>query len=156
MLHLRPMLEEELSGYLAFNTEESAKEMATMFAIPLEKARQVIEGQIAQRLPNGINSEENYLFCLEMAQDSTPVLIGYLWFSINREDSFAWVEAIDILAPFQNQGYGGEVLALAEEFLAAQEIRSISLHVAGFNQRAFRFYQRHGYQITGYNMKKNW
>jgi len=156
MLQLRPMQEEKLGGYLAFNNEESAKEMATMFAIPLERARQVIEGQTAQRLPNGLNSEDNYLFCLEMAQDSGHELIGYLWFSINREDSFAWVEAIDILAPFQNRGYGGEMLALAEDFLAAQGIRSISLHVAGINQRAFRFYQRHGYQITGYNMKKNW
>jgi len=43
-----------------------------------------------------------------------------------------------------------------EEQVATQGIRSMSLHVFGQNQRALRFYQRHGYKITGYNMKKNW
>ena len=63
---------------------------------------------------------------------------------------------LKLFAPFQNQGYGVEVLSLAEVQLAAQGIHSMSLQVAGTNQRAQRFYQRNGYKITGYNMKKNW
>lgn len=83
-------------------------------------------------------------------------MIGYLWYSINQEEGFAWLEEIDLFAPFQNQGYGGDVMRLMEKQLATQGIHSISLHVAGTNQRALRFYQRNGYKITGYNMKKNW
>jgi len=156
MLQLHPMRADELSSYLAFNNEASAIEMAANYAIELEKAQQVIVAQTAARLPAGVDSEDDCLFCLELERDFGHELIGYLWFSINRAECFAWLEAIDILAPFQNHGYGSAALALAEEQLSAQGIRRMSLHVAGTNQRALRFYQRQGYGMTGYNLKKNW
>jgi ribosomal protein S18 acetylase RimI-like enzyme len=48
------------------------------------------------------------------------------------------------------------VLTLVEQTLSAQGIRSLSLHVFGKNQRAFRRYQKSGFWVTGYNMTKRW
>ncbi|MEZ4860988.1 MAG: GNAT family N-acetyltransferase [Caldilineaceae bacterium] len=104
----------------------------------------------------GINTPDNYFYTIEREENAEHEQIGYLWYPVNREDRFAWLDGIELFAPFQNQGYGVEVLGLAEVQLAAQGIRSMSLQVAGTNQRAQRFYQRNGYKITGYNMKKNW
>jgi len=150
------MSEEGFIAYAAFCIAAYADDMAANFDLPLEKARQVATDQLSGRLPHGINTEGNHFYCIERESDAGQALIGYLWFSINREEGFAWLEAIDLFAPFQNQGHGSEVLALAEALLSAQGIRSTSLHVFGTNQRALRFYQRQGYKITGYNMKKKW
>ena len=156
MLSLRPLQENAFSDYLAFSIEEYAKEMAINFELPLEKAREVASAQATGQLVDGVNTPGNYFYRIEHEEDDRREQIGYLWYSINREEGFAYLESIDIFEPFQNQGYGTEVIRLAEEQLAAQGIRSMRLHVFGANQRALRFYQRHGYKITGYKMKKNW
>lgn len=156
MLSLKPMQEEAFAAYLAFIIEEGAKEMVANFDLPLEKARQVASTQTTGRLAEGINTPGNYLYHIEREEQGEYTAIGYLWYSVNREEGYAWLDGIDLFESFQNQGYGGEVIRLAEEQLAAQGIRSMSLHVAGTNQRAQRFYQRQGYRITGYTMKKNW
>lgn len=156
MVSLKPLPENAFSDYLAFSIEAYAEEMATNFSLPLEKTRQIATAQATVQLTEGIHTPGNYFYWIACEENIGPELIGYLWYSINREEGFAWLESIDLFAPFQNQGYGGEVIKLAQEQLAAQGIRSMRLHVFGENQRALRFYQRHGYKITGYNMKKNW
>lgn len=156
MLHLRPLPEDAFNDYLAFSIEEYAKEMATNFDLSLEKARQIATAQAAGRLVEGIHTPGNHFYQIEREKSGACELIGYLWYSINHDEGYAYLEAIDLVASFQNQGYGAEVMHLMEERLTAQGIRSMSLHVAGTNQRALRFYQRQGYRITGYNMKKDW
>lgn len=156
MLQLSPFQANDFNDYLAFNIEAYASEMAAIFELALEKAHQVAQEQTIARLPDGVNTPGNYFYHIEREENARRERIGYLWYSINQAEGFAWLEAIDLFAPFQNQGHGGEVLALAEKLLATQGIRSMSLHVFGTNQRALRFYQRQGYKITGYNMKKNW
>lgn len=156
MVSLKPLEENAFNDFLAFSIQEYAKEMAANLDLPLEKARQVATTQATGRLAEGVHTPGNYFYRIEREEDAGHELIGYLWYSINQEEGFAWLEAIDLFAPFQNQGYGGDVMRLMEEQLATQGIHRMSLHVAGTNQRALRFYQRNGYKITGYNMKKNW
>ncbi|MFN8441611.1 MAG: GNAT family N-acetyltransferase [Caldilineaceae bacterium] len=156
MISLKLLQENAFSDFLAFSIEEYAKEMASNFDLPLEKAREVATMQATGRLAEGVNTPGNFFYHIERQESNGRELIGYLWYSINPNEGYAYLESIDLFTPFQNQGVGGEVLRLMEEQLATQDIRSMSLHVAGTNQRALRFYQRHGYKITGYNMKKNW
>lgn len=156
MLQLRPLPANDFNDYLAFTIEAYASAMAANFELPLEKARQVAQEQTTARLPAGVNTPGNYFYHIEREANARREPLGYLWYSINQAEGFAWLEAIDLFAPFQNQGCGGEVFALTEAQLATQGIRSMSLHVFGTNQRALRFYQRQEYKITGYNMKKNW
>jgi ribosomal protein S18 acetylase RimI-like enzyme len=156
MIQLKPLPEDAFSAYLAFVIEEYAQQIAINFDLPIEKARQVAMTQTTGRLTEGIHTPDNYFYGIERAANGECELIGYLWYSVNQAESFAFLDAIDLFAPFQNQGYGAEVIRLMEEQLTTQGIRSMSLHVGGTNQRAQRFYQRHGYKITGYNLKKDW
>lgn len=156
MLHLRPLQENAFGDFLAFCIEECAKQIAANFDLPLEKARQVATMQTTGRLADGVNTPGSYFYHIERQEESEREPIGYLSYSINQEEGYAYLDSIDIFPPFQNQGHGADVMRLIEEQLATLGIRSMSLHVAGTNQRALRFYQRHGYKITGYNLNKNW
>lgn len=155
-LSLRPMRQEEWDAYLAHSIEEYAREIAENFELDLERARQSAQEQTSHRLKDGLQTPNFYAYCIEQETASARTRIGHLNFTINREEGFAWLDDIELDEPYRGQGYGGEVLSLVEQTLTAQGIRSLSLHVAGTNQRAFRRYQKSGFKITGYNMTKRW
>lgn len=156
MLILRPMEADELHGYLAAQIEAVAQENAESYQVELDRARQDAHRDLTELLVDGLETEGHFLYVVEQSGDTGRTPVGRVWFSIDGSGGFAWLESIEIDQPFQGQGLGGEVLALAEEELTRHGIRSISLHVAAANEAAYRFYQRNGFHTTAYNMDRNW
>jgi ribosomal protein S18 acetylase RimI-like enzyme len=155
-LSLRPMRAEEWDAYLSHNIEEYAHEIAINFEIDLDQARQSAQEQTQQRLNAGLQTPGFYAYCIEQETGSGRERIGHLSLSIHLEEGFAWLDDIELFESYRGRGYGGEVLTLVEQELSSQGIRSLSLHVFGSNQWAFRCYQKSGFKVTGYNMSKKW
>jgi ribosomal protein S18 acetylase RimI-like enzyme len=59
-----------------------------------------------------------------------------------------YIQTIVVFAEFQNRGFGGQLMAYAEEKIFNQS-PNVFLCVAHFNQRAQKFYERLGYQKVG-------
>jgi ribosomal protein S18 acetylase RimI-like enzyme len=156
MLHLRPMRADEFDAYSALFIEENAIEMAEIYEIGLESARANSMSIIERHFPDGVGSPDQYIYCVEQKSSSGSDHIGYIWFSINREEGYAWLCDIMLFEPYRGQGLGTQGLTLAEEILSSMGIRSMSLHVASNNPRAYKLYLKHGYKVTGYNMKREW
>lgn len=57
-----------------------------------------------------------------------------------------YLELLALLPPFQNQGLGAEILDWFEREALRAEARNLWVCASGFNQRALRFYQRHGFR----------
>ncbi len=138
-----------------------------MFQIDLDRAKESSRSTLTHRLTDGLNTAGNYFYCAERqtvieskrggaAQEAKNEIIGHLWISIDEKEHFAWLDSIEVVEQFRGQGMGAQMLALLEEVLSKRNIRSISLHVAAYNERALRLYQKHGYKFTGHNMKRDW
>lgn len=79
------------------------------------------------------------------------ILIGALTiFDLDKPS--AYIQNIDVKSRYQNKGYGSMLLNKAIEQLTTQE--SVSLYVAIENEKAMRFYRRHGFFIVLYVKKK--
>lgn len=65
-----------------------------------------------------------------------------------RGEQIGHIVTIDILPEARRTGLGTELMALAEQRLAASGCRRISLEVAVDNAGAIAFYQGHGYSIA--------
>ncbi len=59
-----------------------------------------------------------------------------------------YVNALAVFPQYQGQGLGGKLLSIAQERAQAVGCDTLSLQVFAENERAFRFYQRHGYELA--------
>lgn len=59
-----------------------------------------------------------------------------------------YLELLALLPPFQSLGIGAEILDWFEREALRAEARNLWVCASGFNQRALRFYQRHGFRET--------
>lgn len=57
--------------------------------------------------------------------------------------------AFRIRPEFRNAGLGSRMLAVAEKDLKKRGFKRVTLNVNQDNTEAIRFYERHGYHITG-------
>jgi len=57
-----------------------------------------------------------------------------------------YLELLAILPPFQNRGIGADILEWFEREALRAEARNLWVCASGFNERALRFYQRHGFK----------
>jgi GNAT superfamily N-acetyltransferase len=56
-----------------------------------------------------------------------------------------YLELLALLPPFQSQGIGASILGWFEREGVRAEARNLWVCASGFNARALRFYQRHGF-----------
>ena len=154
MVRLIPMTEAEFQVYLARAVDDYAQEHALAGNWSLEEARQRSEQEFKQLLPDGVASQNQYLFSLEDLPSGAK--IGLLWFTINRHGSrlTAFIYDFIIDEAYRGQGYGRQALAALDERAASMGIESISLHAFAHNQTAIALYQKMGYEITDVHMSK--
>jgi ribosomal protein S18 acetylase RimI-like enzyme len=57
-----------------------------------------------------------------------------------------YLELLALLPPFQGKGIGGTLFARFEREAAAREARNLFVCASSFNERALRFYRRHGFR----------
>lgn len=69
---------------------------------------------------------------------------------------FAFIMDILIFEKYQGRGYGKETMAALDDEVRKLGLKQISLHVFGHNERAFRLYQKMGYEVTDIQMTKKW
>ncbi len=57
-----------------------------------------------------------------------------------------YLELLALLPPWQSQGIGAEILAWFEQEGLRADARNLWVCASSFNERALRFYQRHGFR----------
>jgi ribosomal protein S18 acetylase RimI-like enzyme len=156
MLRLRPVQKDEFVSYLEYEIEVGAGEKAAAYQIDLDQARAEIRNQLTQMLSNGVETEGHFFYWVEKAEGTQCLRIGRIWFSVDEAERFAWLHSIEIDEAWRGQGLGSQLFALIESELSRRGIYSMSLHVAGINEGAYRFYRRCGYHVAAYNLIGQW
>ena len=114
----------------------------------LEKSRKETES----RLPQGLQSENHYLFTLYDGDQA----VGRVWLKANvdRPVKSGFIFDVEIKEEFRGKGYGKQIMLLIEEKARELGLMSIGLHVFGYNTVAKNLYEGIGYEVTSLNMIK--
>ncbi|CNB11939.1 acetyltransferase (GNAT) family protein [Yersinia ruckeri] len=150
MMILRELTASELHAYKHFFVGEYAEDLATNYGYNQDKALSLAQLSFEQALPDGINTAENKIYCIENDHQR----VGYLWYSVNDGGTCAFIKDFCVLPEFQQLGYGKRSLQILEQILVRQGIFEIKLRVAADNPRAKKLYEQLAFVITGYNMAK--
>lgn len=152
MSQLVPMTQSEYDEYLKHIIPDYAADNVRAGywheSEALEKSRQQIEGL----LPQGLQSKDHYIYSLFDGDQK----VGMIWLKANVDrpgkDGFIFDVIVD--DQFRGKGYGKQIMALIEEKARELGLKSIGLHVFGYNTVAKHLYDSVGYEVTSYNMIK--
>ena len=145
------MKPDEFSTYSDYFIVDYADEIAANFDHSLEKSRAIATAELAEDLPQGVATPGHHLLCIETTDNGT---IGYLWYRLLDEGNSAFILDFFLFENHRGQGNGKATLAVLEKQLAQQGVQELKLRVAFKNERARHLYEKVGFNITGYNMRK--
>ncbi len=155
MLYLRPMKEDEFPAYRDCFVADYGEEIASTYRKDKAQALVTASKEIEKDLPDGVETKDNTLLCIDLEERGETKLIGYLWYAINAEEHSAFIYDFFIHPGRRGQGYGKQSIKLLEESLTRQKIGQVKLRVAAGNDRALGLYKEMGFFITGINMARN-
>lgn len=156
MIELRKMTEAEFKKFLEYSVPEYAREKMKGEGLSQEAATKLAEDSFAELLPNGLLSENQFLFSIVEAADGASV-VGSLWFARkqNGSKSYAYIYDIVLATEVRGKGFGKLAMQLLESEVKRQGLASIGLHVFGHNQVAIKLYEKSGYRVINQIMVKD-
>jgi ribosomal protein S18 acetylase RimI-like enzyme len=140
-VELRPMSEPAYLDYAERVEREYAAERHAS-GEPLEEAERIAAEQMAELLPDGLQTRDTHLF--------TPTLdgeeLGVLWLATDRP--VVYIYDIELREELRGRGLGRAVMAAAVAWSAARGAPAIGLNVFGHNDRARALYDRLGFRVV--------
>ena len=118
-----------------------------------EKTRVGVVGQVAE-----LRADESFLSYALVARTASGDPAGFVWVARTRNDRTGQAEASllgqYVAKPYRDQGLGGRLLELAEDWAREQGLPSLCLFVGADNVIAQRLYRSLGYDVEGLRMAK--
>ena len=148
---LTPMAMSEIPDWLTSMTAEyvsSRQQAGESFA----EAQTHAELSLSQFFPQGTPIEKHLVFNVSVRDET----VGYLWIGPQLEagDEKWWVWDIEIYKTHQRNGYGREVMLMAEAEAKRNGATELGLNVFGYNTPARALYESLGYEPTSIRMAK--
>jgi ribosomal protein S18 acetylase RimI-like enzyme len=149
---VRPMSSHEYERWHDASLASFAESIAKASGMPVEAAWQKARRQDVELLPDGLQTEHNWLL---MVLDQAGTEVGRMWLGLHpdRPDA-AYVFDIEIYPGERQRGLGAAAMRAAEELVMAAGFSLIGLNVFGFNEPARRLYESLGYQVEATRMSK--
>ena len=154
MIKFRPMHEDEYPGYLEYFIPDYAREIASNYRLSADDSLVRAKQEIAEDLPEGVNTPGQVLLCLITQLDNTIMHVGYLWYKPDTAMRTVFIYDFHIFNSCQGQGLGKQALRVFEQEMRDKDFEQIRLRVAGDNERARHVYEAIGFGVTGLNMSK--
>ncbi|MCC4787663.1 N-acetyltransferase family protein [Vibrio splendidus] len=154
MVVLRGMRQDEYPAYCQYFIDDYSQEIARNYGHSLEVAVELAKKDLHRSFPNGLESNEHSLLCIDAEVDGECKLVGYLWHSVNIGDKSTFIYDFFISNEHRGLGNGTQSISALETQLLAIGINQIKLRVAYHNERALKLYKEVGFEVTGFNMSK--
>lgn len=144
---LRTMTEEEFSVFRRWSLQNQCAELMEEEHLSPEEAGKEAEAELAQMLPEGLATENQFLKVILRAEDSEPV--GWIWTLREQADGILQSFLCDfVIFPFfRRRGYGMLSLLAMEAEARAAGCRESVLFVKNSNRAASALYDRGGYAL---------
>ncbi len=155
---LRNMTEECFSNYIETSLVNHAQDNIDTGKWQkdeaIDKARAEFGDNLEKILPQGLKTNNNYLF--EIIENNTCESIGHIWLAIEKcsYNNSAFIYHIENHNEYQQPLYAYSAMKNIEEFLIDLDVYNINLHVYNHNKHAKHLYKRLDYKILSHNMSK--
>ncbi|SEO75079.1 Acetyltransferase (GNAT) family protein [Amphibacillus marinus] len=148
------MTDADFNNYLSFAVDDYAKEKVTAGTWAVEDAVKLAQASFTRLLPNGKETEGEFLFTIIDA--SLGKQVGYLWFQLNSagKEPKLFIYDFIIYDAYQNQGYGTAALECLDQLAREMNVYEVGLHVFAHNKGAVHLYEKLGYTVTDLTMVK--
>jgi ribosomal protein S18 acetylase RimI-like enzyme len=152
-LSLRLLRPDEYLAWRDTEVVEYAKDIHENGNTPLEAAQHKAEADMAEILPQGLDTPKHWVFVLEAAGES----VGRLWLSEREIDGRRAIFIFDIHVDeaFRGRGYGRAAMELVERESRSRGIHRVELNVFGGNTVARGLYKSVGYIERSVRMAKD-
>lgn len=156
MVHLEPMGETQFQSYVATAVEDYAQAHLKSGDCAPEDALSLAKKDYEELLPNGLQSENQFLLSIRDDALAANETIGMVWVGVKakRVVKSAFIYDLSIREDLRGKGYGRKVMEKVEKFVQEMGIDAIGLNVFGYNHAARALYEKMGYEITGIGMIK--
>jgi GNAT superfamily N-acetyltransferase len=154
MLVLRDMQVQEYPEYCQYFIDDYSHEITKNYGHSIEVAIEMAKKSLHRCFPNGLESNDHDLLCIEATVNEKQVVVGYLWHSINIEECSTFIYDFYVNDVYRGQGFGKQAISALERQVQLVGIEQIKLRVAYHNDRALKLYQDVGFTISGFNMSK--
>ncbi len=146
---------EDFDTYMKSAVDNYAKEKQKGEGLTPEAAIKVAKESYAQLLPQGLETQNQFLF--SVIDQESKSKIGILWIAkrMNGEIPHAFICDIELVSEKRGQGLGKLLLTLMENEVRKMGCHSIGLHVFGHNATAIALYEKFGFYTTNRMMKKD-
>ena len=153
-VRLRPLREDEWSAFREDSKREYAADMVENGGFTRGAAERKAERDFASLLPDGLATEEQFIFAIE--DSGTGEKVGRLWFARRATDAgeVAFLFDIHLDEGARGKGLGRSAMLALEEEARARGLERISLNVFGGNAVARGLYASLGYRETAVWMAK--
>jgi len=152
MVRLVPMTEIEFEAYLEETVPEYAADKARAGDWPEKEALELSRKSYQRLLPQGIKTEHNYLFRIQVGE--TEDKIGILWMKHEAPRPHGFIFDIVVDEAKRGKGFGKQAMLALEVFAKELGLETIGLHVFAHNPAAMQLYKNLGYEVTSQNMVK--
>ena len=152
MIRLIPMTESEFDAYLEQTVPEYAAENVRAGYWSEEEAPERARQAYLNLLPQGIKTENNYLFIIQLEESGEK--IGMIWMKHETPRPHGFIFDITLDETQRGKGYGKQAMLVLEKFAKGMGVETIGLHVFTHNTAATKLYQGLGYEVTSQNMVK--
>ena len=151
-IRLIPMTESEFETYLEVAIPEYAQDKAQTGDWSRDEALERSRKSYENELPQGINTENNYLFRIQIEESEEK--IGMIWMKHEAPRKRGFIFDISLDESQRGKGYGKQTMLALEEKARELGVETIGLHVFAKNAVAMKLYNGLGYEVTSQNMTK--
>jgi ribosomal protein S18 acetylase RimI-like enzyme len=154
MVRLQPMNAQDYQQFLDYAIANYAEEKVRAGNYSEEDAFLLAEREYQELLPQGKDTEGNYL--LSILDDQLGKKVGFVWLALQQTGVLRYLTVVNILiyAEFRRQGYASRTFQQIEEMARALGLKRVTLQVFGHNAEARALYTRLGYDETNVYMAK--
>lgn len=150
MINFKELEPEDFEKYREIFVKDYSEDLLLNHRYSINESIEIAENSFQSSFPNNVPVTTDKVVCI-VAASST---VGYLWYSINKSNSKAYICDFFIFEEYRSKGYGKSAMNALESELSNQSIFYLNLRVAYNNPRALELYKSVGFKVSGYNMSK--
>jgi ribosomal protein S18 acetylase RimI-like enzyme len=150
MINFKELGSEDFEKYRKIFIEDYSEDLLLNHGYKINESIKIAESSFQSSFPNNVPVSTDKIVRIVTASST----VGYLWYSINKSNSKAYICDFFIFEEYRSKGYGKSAINVLESELSKQSISYLSLRVAYNNPRALALYKSVGFNISGYNMSK--
>ena len=154
MVKLKPMTGEDFLRFREYSITDFAEDLIVARMLSVKEALEQAEESFEELLPDGMDTENQFLMTISDGQSGTEV--GWIWFSFDETENVKRVWLTDFLI-FENErrkGYATDALAEMERVAKENGCVESFLSVWDHNPAGRGLYEKCGYRISSNSISR--